>query len=52
MLAQPILRLERYRCDQTDAKELMAYVSACLFGQFDMVLTVAVMMRESSKPKL
>ena len=52
MLAQPILRLKRYSCDQTDTKELMACISACLLKQFDIVLTVAVMMRESSKPKL
>ena len=52
MLAQPILRFERYRYDQTDTKELMACLSACFFEQFDMVLTVAVIMRESSKPKL
>ena len=31
MLAQPILRLERYRYDQADTKELMACFSACLF---------------------
>lgn len=52
VLAQPIFRLEGYCYDQTDTEELMAWVSACLFEQFDIVLTVAVMMRESSKPKL
>ena len=52
MLAQPILRLKGYCYDQTDTEELMACVSACPFEQFEIVLTVAVMMRESSKPKL